>query len=151
MKTSAMFITFVLFCLVNSASAQFNLQEKIKNKTLNRVENKVDQGIDKGLDAAEDGVTGKNKKGDNTETEKAEEENAGIGEAAKPEAKAAVPQEKQSMQTYSKYDFIPGEKVLFFDDFTSTAIGDFPPNWNTNSVASVCISCRMYLSHKLSK
>ena len=137
MKTSAMFITFVLFWLVNSASAQFNLQEKIKNKTLNRVENKVDQGIDKGLDAAEDGVTGKNKKGDKTETEKAEEENAGTDEAAKPEAKVAVPQEKQSMQTYSKYDFIPGEKVLFFDDFTSTAIGDFPPNWNTNTSGEV--------------
>jgi outer membrane protein OmpA-like peptidoglycan-associated protein len=126
-------ITIVLLGLAyTNAFAQFNIQDKIKNKTINRVDNKIDQGIDKGLDAAEDGVTGKNKKGDETETEKADEENAGTGETAKPETKAAAPQDKQSMQTYSKYDFIAGEKVIFFDDFTSTALGDFPPNWNTN-------------------
>jgi OmpA-OmpF porin, OOP family len=48
-----------------------------------------------------------------------------------------APQGKPTMQTYSKYDFIPGEKVLFYDDFTETAIGDFPPNWNTNASGEV--------------
>ena len=132
MKASFTLITFVLFGLVFSASAQLNLQEKIKNKTVNRVDNKIDQGIDKGLDAAEDGITGKKKKGENTEEEAASQENASSDEASQPETKAAAPQSKPSMQTYSKYDFIAGEKVLFFDDFTSTAVGDFPPNWNTN-------------------
>jgi OOP family OmpA-OmpF porin len=47
------------------------------------------------------------------------------------------PQEKPSMQTYSKYDFVPGEKVLVFDDFTETAVGDFPPNWNTTASGEV--------------
>jgi OmpA-OmpF porin, OOP family len=46
-------------------------------------------------------------------------------------------QEKPSMQTYSKYDFIPGEKVLYFDDFAETAVGDFPPNWNTTASGEV--------------
>lgn len=49
----------------------------------------------------------------------------------------AAPQEKPTMQAYSKYDFVPGEKVLFFDDFTETAVGDFPPNWNTNASGEV--------------
>lgn len=38
-----------------------------------------------------------------------------------------------SIQTYSKYDFVPGDKILVFEDFSKDAIGDFPENWNTNS------------------
>jgi hypothetical protein len=52
-------------------------------------------------------------------------------------AEDTTAQDKPSMQTYSKYDFIPGEKVLFFDDFMETAVGDFPPNWNTNASGEV--------------
>jgi OOP family OmpA-OmpF porin len=51
-----------------------------------------------------------------------------------------IPQDKPSMQAYSKYDFIPGEKVLFFDDFMETAIGDFPANWNTNASGEVVMT-----------
>ena len=50
---------------------------------------------------------------------------------------AVTPQDKPTMQTYSKYDFVPGEKVLFYDDFTEVAVGDFPPNWNTNASGEV--------------
>jgi len=37
----------------------------------------------------------------------------------------------------SKYDFIPGEKVIFFDDFTSENVGDFPVQWNTNASGEI--------------
>ena len=37
----------------------------------------------------------------------------------------------------SKYDFIPGEKVIFFDDFTAENIGDFPIQWNTTGSGEV--------------
>lgn len=37
----------------------------------------------------------------------------------------------------SKYDFIPGEKVVFFDDFTSESVGDFPVQWNTNGSGEI--------------
>lgn len=50
---------------------------------------------------------------------------------------AAAPQGKPSMQTYSKYDFIAGEKVLFYDDFAETEVGDFPPNWNSTASGEV--------------
>jgi OmpA-OmpF porin, OOP family len=41
------------------------------------------------------------------------------------------------MQTYSKYDFTPGEKVIFYDDFTKATVGDFPASWNTNASVEV--------------
>jgi OmpA-OmpF porin, OOP family len=37
----------------------------------------------------------------------------------------------------SKYDFIPGEKVLVYEDFGRVNIGDFPAGWNTDAAAEV--------------
>lgn len=42
----------------------------------------------------------------------------------------------------SKYDFIPGEKVIFFDDFTSEGIGDFPALWLTNGSGEIVTSAK---------
>jgi outer membrane protein OmpA-like peptidoglycan-associated protein len=42
-----------------------------------------------------------------------------------------------SLKTYSKYDFVPGEKIIAYDDFASDAIGDFPGKWNTNASGEV--------------
>lgn len=38
-----------------------------------------------------------------------------------------------ALQVYSHYDFIPGAKVMVYEDFSHDAIGDYPANWNTNS------------------
>jgi len=137
-------ITVFLFGLVINVSAQvLNVPNRIKNKAVEWANNKIDQGIDKGLDAVENDAKS-NKKKAGTES-KTEAEQATQPDAVKTESgdetvtndKPATAQEKQSMQTYSKYDFVPGEKVLFYDDFTETAVGDFPPNWNTNASGEV--------------
>ncbi len=39
------------------------------------------------------------------------------------------------MKAYSKYDFVPGAKLVAFEDFSDAAIGDFPSRWNTNGSA----------------
>jgi len=39
---------------------------------------------------------------------------------------------EQAETVYSKYDFIPGEKVIFFDDFSDTDVGEFPRKWSLN-------------------
>ena len=128
---------------VSGVSAQIiNVGNRIENKATNRINNKIDQGIDKGLDAVEDDITGKNKEEGKTRTKKAkveEEQSANdeSGENTSSGSSMAKPQDKPSMQTYSKYDFVPGEKVLYFDDFAETAVGDFPPNWNTTASGEV--------------
>ncbi|MBK6977422.1 MAG: OmpA family protein [Cytophagaceae bacterium] len=43
-------------------------------------------------------------------------------------------------KTTSKFDFITGEKVVFYDDFTNDNIGDFPANWNTNGSGEIVTS-----------
>lgn len=36
---------------------------------------------------------------------------------------------QDNLKTYNNYDFIPGEKVLFEDDFNEATDGEFPPRW----------------------
>jgi OmpA-OmpF porin, OOP family len=144
MKLLFRFFFLASFVLsVSGVSAQIiNVGNRIENKATNRINNKIDQGIDKGLDAVEDDITGKNKEEGKTKTKKAkveEEQSANdeSGENTSSGSSMTKPQDKPSMQTYSKYDFVPGEKVLYFDDFAETAVGDFPPNWNTTASGEV--------------
>ncbi|MFT3843498.1 MAG: OmpA family protein [Lacibacter sp.] len=44
---------------------------------------------------------------------------------------------EQSLQSYSKFDFVPGDKVIFFDDFSQDNIGDFPALWYSNGSGEV--------------
>jgi len=46
----------------------------------------------------------------------------------------------QTNNVTSKFDFVPGEKVIFFDDFTSESIGDFPVKWLTNGSGEIVTS-----------
>jgi OmpA-OmpF porin, OOP family len=50
-----------------------------------------------------------------------------------PSGSASIP----SVKSYSKYDFVPGEKIIVFEDFIQDAIGDFPDKWNTNASAEI--------------
>lgn len=43
----------------------------------------------------------------------------------------------KNLEVYSKYDFVPGDETLFFDDFSEDFIGDFPSRWNTNGSGEV--------------
>jgi outer membrane protein OmpA-like peptidoglycan-associated protein len=42
-----------------------------------------------------------------------------------------------TMKVYSKFDFVPGEKIIGFEDFMEGSIGDFPAGWNTNAAAEI--------------
>jgi len=42
-----------------------------------------------------------------------------------------------TIKAYSKYDFVPGEKIIGFEDFSTGSVGDFPGGWNTNASAEI--------------
>lgn len=47
---------------------------------------------------------------------------------------------QENFSSYSKFDFVPGEKLVFFDDFSQDNTGDFPGKWNTNGKGEVVTS-----------
>ncbi len=130
------FLFVLFFCLISvSLEAQINIKGKLKNQTTNRANDKVDQGIDKGLDAVENGVKDLFKKKKKTDDGEQTEEQTGeqASEVTDSKSVSGTP----AFQSYSKFDFVPGEKVIFYDDFTDGNIGDFPVLWNTTGSGEV--------------
>jgi outer membrane protein OmpA-like peptidoglycan-associated protein len=135
-------IVLTLMSLTVNVECQvkLNLKKKIESKVNQRVNQHTDQAIDKGMDAVEDGVKGDAKKTDKTDQANENQKNqdnksAGAGNQATGDKVAG--QEQATLQSYSKFDFIPGEKVIFFEDFSQANVGDFPALWNTNGSAEV--------------
>ena len=115
--------TVGMIALCNNSSGQ--LLEKIKNKAKGRADQKVDQTIDKGLDEAE----GKNKKAKSEEQAEVKEKND----------EAGTKTNSQGLKAYSKYDFVPGDKIVYAEDFSQDAIGEFPLKWNTNGTGEIWV------------
>ncbi len=135
MKKSILYfgLSLVIFNLSTGIFAQNNVEDKVKTQTNNRANTKVDQGIGKGLDAVEGGVKDLFKK-----KKPAGEQPAAESQPTQQEAVNDAPAtDAPSLQSYSKFDFVPGEKVIFYEDFSQDAIGDFPALWNTNGSAEV--------------
>ena len=52
---------------------------------------------------------------------------AGVGAGAGGDAGSAAP---VSLKTYANYDFVPGDQIIFEDNFADDADGEFPAHWN---------------------
>jgi len=112
----------ILFCGFTQNTPAQILDRMIK-KTTEKVQNKIEKSAEKKVDQTID----------TTEEETAKTSS----ETTESEKTSPNSQDKVAMQTYSKYDFIAGEKIVFYDDFNETAVGDLPPNWNTTASGEV--------------
>jgi OOP family OmpA-OmpF porin len=61
-------------------------------------------------------------------SEEAAEEPAVQEGEARPAPAGAGPAE--DMALYTKYDFVPGDKAIFYDDLAREELGEFPSRWN---------------------
>lgn len=130
-------ILTLIFLFVFSASAQIiNVPKRVEKKTINRINNKIDRGIDKGLDEIEKGIKGDDKKQEKSGTDQKPQEQGKKEEGSKGTTKAESPA-SASLQSFSRYDFVPGDKVILYEDFSQDAVGDFPALWTTNKSGEV--------------
>ena len=131
MKTITIAILLMFCMLFLNLHAQVDVQQKVKTQTNNEANKSVDQSIQKGLNSVGSGIKGLFKKNDNSKA-KTEEKVPDKGKDVK-----SSTEDNQTLVAYSKYDFIPGQQVIFYEDFSQDAIGDFPALWNTNGSAEV--------------
>lgn len=61
------------------------------------------------------------------------ENNSSSGDNSSLENTTATP----TFKVNSKFDFVPGNELIFFEDFSTDFIGDFPSKWNTNGSGEV--------------
>ncbi len=134
MKKLIFIVTILTICILSPLplSAQFNIKDKLKSKTNNKANEKVDQGINKGLDAAEEGVKNIFKKKD--QSEEASEE---ATTSQDPSENKKSESETIGLKAFSKYDFVPGDKIIFYEDFSQDAVGDFPALWTTDVAGEI--------------
>lgn len=120
MKTLS--ILLLMIFSVPVANAQIDVLGKTEEKVEQKVDQKTDEAIDKALEDKE--------KKEESESEKKE------GKTTESSSTVSTPAEAP-FKSYSKFDFVPGENVIFFENFAQDAIGDFPPNWNTNGSGEI--------------
>ena len=100
------------------------LKKKVKSKAEQRVEKNVDKTLDKGFDKVE-GAAKPGSKGPATKEVPAASQQA----AATETPVAAV---ETGLKSYSRFDFVPGEEIVYSENFEQEAIGELPAGWNTS-------------------
>lgn len=156
MKQKLLFVAILLCAVSFSAFSQINLEKIVKNgkkkaenKIENRIENKIDQGVDNTLDEIEGSV----KKGGNAKADKEDKANKkdkkgkskdkdddmvggndNTENSGKNNQTAEPEKPKSPTVIWNKFDFIPGDKIIFEDaPSASEENGEFPSKWDLNS------------------
>lgn len=142
MKQLILVLLLAVFGLTGKAQI-VNPKEVARQKSEERANSKIEEGIDAGFDKIEEGIGGlfkKKKKEKSDNHDDLNEENNSSNTSTEPTVESAVPGKQvnsSSLQTYSKFDFVPGEQIIFYDDFANDPVGEFPAKWNTNNNAEV--------------
>jgi OmpA-OmpF porin, OOP family len=122
-------VTIIVLSLAVSSAwspseAQFG---RLKDKLKKKAEEKVDKKTDEAIDKAVDGAGNKDAKPAEPPAEGAEAPAEGNAPAAPGPKGGTATAEDMSMVT--KFDFIPGDKVIFYDDLANEEMGEFPSRW----------------------
>lgn len=112
--------------------AQAQLGGMIKNKVQGRVQNEESNQADKALDAAENDIKNsfkKKKKNQADSTKNAATTNSASTSSADQATTASAGKNEPTFKTYQNYDFVPGDKIIFEDNFIDDQDGEFPAHW----------------------
>jgi outer membrane protein OmpA-like peptidoglycan-associated protein len=91
-----------------------------------KIKKKVEKKIDEKSDAAADGTA--KKSADKPDGTSAGKRTKG-GEDAVPSAPAKSASDEKVSSISTKFDYVPGDSVILFDDFTQDELGEFPARW----------------------
>ncbi|HLO79649.1 MAG TPA: OmpA family protein [Chitinophagaceae bacterium] len=111
MKSSIVLLLIAIMPFLAQAQIGRSILNKAKDKINQRIDKKVDSTIDNSLDEIE----GKK------------------SNSASPSAPSVSP----SVSPYIKFDFIPGEQIIYFNDLAAETLGELPIGWNSNGNGAV--------------
>ncbi|UWX54371.1 OmpA family protein [Maribacter litopenaei] len=134
-------VTGVLLICCTSSNAQFlkKLGKRAEKAAERAVERRVDKEATEKTDQALDSIlepgskkNGKSPVPNTTDSEEKPQNNNTSGNKS-----VTGSEGPKGLSVYSKFDFVPGDEQLFFDDFANDFVGDFPAKWNTNAGGEV--------------
>ena len=101
------------------------ITKKVKTKADRKVDQKIEKTIDKGFEEVEDVGKDKDPEGQKPETETKK------GDTPEKEERPVATTESQDPKlVWSKYDFVPGDRVIFEDNLLGEENGEFPSRWD---------------------
>ncbi len=114
------FLPLMLIIPLSNVSAQSILKKiksKVEQSATEKILDQTDKKVSKSIDNAINAARGEQK---STEEETIKQDKIGTTEKL------------SMMKAYSKYDFIPGDSIIYANDFSSESLGELPTGWNTN-------------------
>jgi outer membrane protein OmpA-like peptidoglycan-associated protein len=143
-KTTMMMLVLALSCMTTQAQIGKrlgNAAEKAAERAATRqTEQRVEKAVDKTIDGALDG--NKDSKQQQQQSNTPVPAPAPANTPAETPATPQTPQQPTAtappkLESFTQYDFVPGDQILFFEDFSQDAVGDFPDLWTTNGSGEV--------------
>lgn len=128
-------VLLIGFCLIftSQADAQSflnklgkSIKETVENTVERNVVEKTEEVTEKALD-----VKANKKNGESTDDEESENESQDNS------VQNTKQEPQQKLSSTSRYDFVPGDQILYFEDFSQDAIGDFPALWTSNGSGEI--------------
>lgn len=117
-----------------NAQVKVDVKGKVNEEADYRANRTTDNAIDAGFDKVEEGIKGIFKKKDKKDTSRDKDSEASVKEenraSGKQPAEAKTSKEDPPTLSWSKYDFVPGDKVIFEDNLTGEKNGEFPSRWD---------------------
>ena len=123
-KLTLLLSLFFFFATSNSAEAQ--IWKKIQKKAERKIEKKAEEKIDEILEKKEEKKDTPTPKKDEDEDVVKEDKDIGVPN----EEKIKTANSKQTPEIWRNYKFIPGEKIIFYDDLKFEEVGEFPSRWD---------------------
>ena len=151
-KKNTLFLFLILgsflFLIPQQVEAQFfkklqkHAEEKIEREAQKRAERKVDKTIDQGFDEIEDTIDGKNTKNPSEKTTKKTQNSTKQNSVSnQPSATETTSQTNAPTVVWSRFDFVPGDTVIFEDGPSADEEnGEFPSRWDLYQGGSEIIS-----------
>ena len=132
MKNTLLLAGSILLCLTAyTVSAQVNDPNQVaRDAATNKANSDMDNAADKGINKAEQGVSNlfkKKNKGKKPDASTSQAQNSSPNGSA---AQAQDGSAGQSIKSYQNYDFVPGNKIIFEDNFADEKDGEFPSHWD---------------------
>lgn len=128
-------------CMVMFISMQTNAQSwvekmgnRVKDKAVEKVEQRIEdkagEATDKVLDESEEALKRQGKEDENDTNTQSTEESGETAKTTVPATEETSSSQQKMNVSYAKYDFVPGNEVIFEDDLKGEQKGEFPSKWD---------------------
>lgn len=113
-------LSFLVFCFQQSHA---QILKKIKDRVKQTTEDKITDDASNAIDRAGNSLKTKN----NKQTNSTDTGGTNISSNSTP----------QSITAYQNYDFVPGDSIIFTEDFSDDMDGEFPSRWTLSKGQAV--------------